>query len=244
MKENKTVYGSIVAELRTKRGWTQKELADQLVEIMPKDTKISPTLISAWETNSRPVAKKYTQPLCDIFHVSEEYLCGKTLLNNDNLQGMERVKYLETMRKEISYDQLNLYHKKPVYVAFDNMQYEAQWGIVDMGNKCIITIAHTIPLNAVNKKHMKVYEYQPYYTEGYLHLLAKKMDYKSMMDADKVYVMMTSMDDVVHAMYDGWYTHNLTKTALRNAEGNILPYAGLGKNFNCYPIQVGDIFRN
>lgn len=242
--EKNPIYGAIVAKLRTEHGWTQKELADRVLETMcavkggkELAVSVSPMLISAWETNRRKVSDKYAPALCELFQVEESYLRGECFDFDatELLQDDDKVRKLDEMRKEIPFDQIDRYDTMPVFISFEDMTHKPQWALMDAKHHQVITLDGPIRLAHSNKKMIHIYKYQPLYNEPYHQYSGKRLDFNSMLASDYVYVVMTSMDDVVHAMYDGWYVHNKDKTALRNAVGQILPYSGLGKSFNCYP---------
>ena len=62
------MYGKRIKELRTERGWSQKELADKL--------NIAQMTVSKYELEVRDLSTATLIALCHIFEVSSDYILG------------------------------------------------------------------------------------------------------------------------------------------------------------------------
>lgn len=63
-------YGNRIAELREKKGWTQEELSSTI--------GISRAALSHYEKSRRKPDFETLSQLADIFHVSIDYILGRT----------------------------------------------------------------------------------------------------------------------------------------------------------------------
>ncbi|NUU75293.1 helix-turn-helix transcriptional regulator [Paenibacillus xylanilyticus] len=63
-------YGNRIAELREKKGWTQEELSSTI--------GISRAALSHYEKNRRKPDLDTLSQLADIFHVSIDFILGRT----------------------------------------------------------------------------------------------------------------------------------------------------------------------
>lgn len=63
-------YGNRIAELREKKGWTQEELSSTI--------GISRAALSHYEKNRRKPDFETLSQLADVFHVSIDYILGRT----------------------------------------------------------------------------------------------------------------------------------------------------------------------
>jgi transcriptional regulator with XRE-family HTH domain len=77
-------FGERVKDLRNKYQWTQDELADRL--------EVTKQAVSGWERNVTSPSNKQLIQLADLFHVSTDYMLGRTNFfeinsrpTNDNL---------------------------------------------------------------------------------------------------------------------------------------------------------------
>ncbi len=67
----------IIADLRTKKGWNQKELADQLTMLDPSK-QVKQAHISQWETGRRTPSLKNAQKLASVFGITVSELLVET----------------------------------------------------------------------------------------------------------------------------------------------------------------------
>ncbi len=63
-------YGNRIAELREKKGWTQEELSSTI--------GISRAALSHYEKNRRKPDLDILSQLADVFHVSIDFILGRT----------------------------------------------------------------------------------------------------------------------------------------------------------------------
>ena len=64
------MFGDKLKDIRSKRGYTQQKLADEL--------SITSRTIAFWEANERTPSLEYLSRICDIFNVSADYMLGRT----------------------------------------------------------------------------------------------------------------------------------------------------------------------
>lgn len=74
---NKTILGTRIAELRSKKDLTQAELGEILGEAIGV-TSLSQSAIGQYERGIRNPSLEIIEALSDIFNVSIDYLSGKT----------------------------------------------------------------------------------------------------------------------------------------------------------------------
>lgn len=76
----------IIADLRSEKGWNQKELADKLTQLDPA-VQISQAHVSQWESGKRTPSLKNLQKLATVFGITVSVLIGETGGQHDDKTG-------------------------------------------------------------------------------------------------------------------------------------------------------------
>lgn len=223
-----------VVELRTNKGWSQKEFGLKLTELSPKKNVVSQTSISMWENRERPIPMVYLTPLSQLFGVTEDYLLGLT----DDPQGDREDKTAEFYSKyEVHYWELYAYDKQPIYLDFgETMKHENGWAIYNRAKGWFVFPDDVVQAKALEGLGVKYFSIDVSRLSDSL-TQRKTLGLDEVMKRDTVYIQMLSTDRYVRGLYDGWYRHNETRTALINSEGNVLPYNGLKKVYYAYSLR-------
>lgn len=222
-----------LALARTAKGLTQKEFAHLLdaTEVSDKST-ISPTNVSLWETSHRSIPSAYNNTIADILGVTVAYLQGKT--STPTKETPDEHDNTTTPHTEIPYDNLYYYDGQPIFVEFMNLKKEPAWGIYDRRHNRIVFKDMIFSLDTNSKYEIKLYVVAPEYITQYNQYYRKRMTRKKMMASESVYIILNSYDPVIRSRYEGWYSHNETRTNLINAYGLTLPYEGLNISYFAY----------
>ena len=220
-----------VVKLRLEHNWTQGEFGKRLTELSPKDNEVSQSNISMWETRNRTISMVYLEPISQLFGVTTDYLLGLT----DDEQGHYEEKTGDIYEKsQIKFWELYAFDRQPVYIDFgDAMIHENGWAIYNRQKDFFVLAEDIIKVSECEKYDVK------YYVQDISRLYdplqqRKPLSMQDMLEIDKVYIQMLSVDKKVRGLYDGWYHHNENRTALINNDGLVLPYEGLKKAYNAY----------
>ena len=228
-----------LALLRQKSGLSQTRLIEYLRERLieegsgKKVPQVNPSIVSAWETGKRNTPDKYVNFLCQLFDVTEAYMRG---LTNDPSEETDHANIHPTYLSAMKIDVANLYqyHNKPVYVVFPNYEAESGWAILDYRRRQFVFRGGPRPFNFDGLRSCEVYVSVPKF-EDTLHLHRQfPLSHKDIMKAERVYICMKSPDARVRNLYNGWYRHNETRSALINSIGFALPYEGIEISFSAY----------
>lgn len=211
-----------ICHARAKVGLTQKEFAIQIRERIPSDRHLSTSIISAWETGRRRCPEKYAEAIATICGVTTAFLFAEEDIPQASI----------SQRVEI--ESLSNYDGLPVFVEYNNFQRENGWGIVSVETSTVVFKDYIIDWNELSKQSVSIYEKADMYCVPNKELFHRKLELRHLLEAELVYIVMCSSDDTVKALYNGWYRHNETHTALINSEGCVLPYNGLGVSFMAY----------
>lgn len=230
-----------VAKLRVENNMDQIELAARLTELSPKKNPVSNATVSMWETGRRNIPNAYLAPLRDIFHVTEPYLYGMTddptktyaELTEEDLASHESVKY------QISLDQLYAYHGEPVFVSFPNLEHESEWSLYNRDKNIFVFLDGNYKGTTLEKMNCEYFVKDITLLDDPLRQ-RKSLDLGRLLELDVVYVRMTTTDRYIHGLYDGWYHHNANHTALQREDGLCLPYSGLKKSYLAYSYRFKD----
>lgn len=222
---------NILVHLRKQNQFSQADVAEQLTEMLP-DTYVSSQTVSTWERGHRPVPEKYYNALTSLYGVTLEYLCGKT---TDPLSTTKDEPVMNARKEDstIDIDQLHNYDGLPVYVVFKEYQRNNAWGIYDEANNRIVFTSFVLSCTKIIETNIEIYAMKPEYL-GTVGRHGSAINFVSALKKKQVYIKMTSPDETIHNLYDGWYTKNEAKDAFINSLGYALPYSGYGISYNGY----------
>ena len=227
-------FANRLALLRHEKKLTQQDLANALSELENRTKSYSLLSVSGWESGDKYPSMNTVIALCEYFNVSADYLLGFTddpknrkitpaALNNDN---EDSPNYL------ITYNDLKSFHKKPVYVVFNDKSSEDGWGIYDASKKRIVFsnqfLYITKELNCTYYTRIPEELVIPMYN------LKKRLSMGQLIKSKKVWIEMITTSDFVRAQYNGWYRVNETGTCLVNSLGLTLTFDGLNISYNAY----------
>lgn len=99
-------------ELRLKKGWTQKQLADKLY--------YRHSIVSNWESGRVTMSESVQEKLCEIFRVTPDYLMGKDADNRRDL-AYYLIDKIKLNNKMIDRDEMTDYDK---FLIKDNEKLE------------------------------------------------------------------------------------------------------------------------
>jgi transcriptional regulator with XRE-family HTH domain len=223
-----------VTQLRIDNNMNQRDLAEKLTELSTKSTKLSYVNISLWENNRRSIPLAYLAPLRDVFHVTEPYLLGMTDDPTETYADIdESIKNNDDTKYEILSVQLYAYHAMPVFVTFPEYDHNDEWALYNRDTKLFVFLNETIKQTTLERLNCHYYVRDITLLDDPLQH-RKSIDMGHLMECDRVYVRMRTSDSYIHGLYDGWYEHNATHTALQNNDGLVLPYSGLKKTYLAY----------
>ncbi len=231
MKKNELLMIRL-ATLRADKKMSQKQLAVQLTEIMGHARTLSVGAISHWENGEKIPTYETLCALAELYGVTVPYLTGEsdsrtaieTNAGDNNSEKQETIK--------IPFTQLSRYDGRPVYVVFNNKQYQNRWGLCDFKANKIHFINSSMIIDS--KASCSYYALKPYFDDTYDVSSSKPYDLTHMLSAQNVYVRMLTQDIGIQKQYEGWYRHNEVKSCLINEIGLTLPYSGLGISYNAY----------
>lgn len=238
---------SRIAQVRTEHGLTQTDLREAF-NTNYRDSNISLSAVSMWERGRRPVGDKYLDMYVDYFNVSKAFLLGYTDDRNEHLTDEQIDAILagtytnetdDDSVKEVLWKDLFRFNNLPLYVEYPTFQNPNGWCIYDHTGERLVFIDRVESVgpamqNRSRKGEIKFYAMSPVYASVYADNKKKPLELLKVRNKQRVYVRMISPNPVVRAMYDGWYKHNETKTALIKSNGLVLPYEGIGISYNAF----------
>lgn len=232
---NNKKVGNRLAQLRVDAGMKQEDLAIRLSEISKRKTLLSVGSVSSWETGRRNPSSEFVSYLADIYNVSQAYILGLTddphQEEADNKEFDGASANVKNIARRIDPTNLFLYDKKPIYVTFKGNKHIDQWGIYNATSDQFIMADFTIRSTASSIDEL--FSFAPYVLPTKTSFI-QNMD--ALMNAESVFVRMTTSDKEVKELYDGWYSHNENKTRLINQLGLTLPYLGLNISYCAYSL--------
>lgn len=231
-----------LALARENAGLTQTQFANKISELLDDKKSISNSIVSMWETGRRKMPYFYMDIVTGILKVTPAYLLG---LTDDEKSHKNDVASGETDKIEIPLAHLSKYDGQPIFVVFTSYTHENAWGIYDRNKDQIVFKDYIYKLKryreAVNTSNpIKIYTIPPSYATSFNMKTKKALDMIKMRSYDMVYVEMKSPDRGVRNLYNGWYHHNETKTALVNNIGLVLPYEGLNISYSAFSMGDAD----
>ncbi len=110
------------------------------------------------------------------------------------------------------------------------LDQESRWAIYDAIKDEFQFNEYRIKNTAALREYAYFYTRHPVDRPDHL----KAADRARIMSAEKVYVQMMSPSPEMRSLYNGWYKHNETRSALINDAGLVLPYSGLYVAYKAY----------
>lgn len=234
MKDENMICAQHIAYLRNKINLKQDELAAVVSEMTQREKPYTTTIVSAWETGRRTPSKEAALAMADLFNTSVDYILGKTnAIDKDN----EKNEVSILASSKLSFDDLNNYHRLPVFVVFPKKEYVDCWAIADCSDKKEIFLLTTYGKLSVTRNNMPydIYPKETDLIEVNRRSKRNRLGMIQIIDSKKpVYVEMTSNDAEVRAAYNGWYMITKDKMFLQGDTGKVLPLSSLGLAYNCY----------
>ena len=229
-------FGMRLSKLRKEHNHTQKQLGEMISEIEPnRDIAVTVCTISHWENGVKMPPIKSVLAISKIYSVSVDYLLGNVDTVEETMSPPRVVFDYSEERIEIKYEALLNYNKQPVFVEFVKSSFASQWGLIDMVRNSIILTDSKITIADKIKDSCKFYVTLPLYKLNLLNEENKPLDLSEIKYSSEVYVQSKSVDPLIKTHIDGWYQNSEGKKFLVNtANGQVLPYSGLGFSFYAY----------
>ncbi len=225
---NPSFVGKRIAQLRTERGLTQEQFAQELSALSSRNKTYSLQLVSAWESGRRVPTAETLGIISHFFCVTEEYVRG--LSSNPDSKETENVR----SDLEIEINDLKLLDGRPVYVEFNNLEHKDQFAIVNADQRTLIM--KTGFVRYPNPKIKAIYSNEPDYVFYKSRQGRSPMTLHQLLKTETTLVWVESMssDPAIRSQYNGWYRRNEQNTALINAIGLTLPLEGLNISYHAY----------
>lgn len=226
---------------RKDRHMTQADFAKALSDYMgmSSEKRYGIPAVSSWESGRSLPPIETLSKIAEFFHISLEELCRPC--DDEFIKGIsddiKNPSVFDPDKYIVPPTQIGAYHKKPIYVHFNGMQQNDEWGIVDVLKKQIIFIDNE-PLDISNRSSLSnkyiFYAIAPYGAVEIQYRVDHPLSISQVIKQKKVWVSTCSHDPYVKGRYDGWYHINKSQTCLINVRGDILPLEGMNYSFNCY----------
>lgn len=232
-KDGRVISPLRIVELREEKKWTQTRLAKEMSEVTPKNTDVKASLVSMWEAHKRNIPLTYLETFSKVFGVSDAYLCEWTDDPNVTFDQILEERKDKRPQFEIGYWQLISFDQQPIYVVFNNYEYENGWAIYNKNKHTFIFAEKTLKEDDLIVMKVRFFTRDISRDTGEFSN-SRRLDRESIMKMERMYVQMISPDPYIRGLYDGWFRHNENRTALINDRGLILPYDGLGISFQAF----------
>lgn len=234
MKDENMICAQHIAYLRNKINLKQDELAAVVSEMTQREKPYTTTIVSAWETGRRTPSKEAALAMADLFNTSVDYILGKTNAIDKDSEKSE-VSILSSSK--LSFDDLNDYHKLPVFVVFPRKEYVDCWAIADCSDKKEIFLLTTYGKFSVTRNNMPydIYPKETDLIEINSRSKRNRLGMIQIIDSKKpIYLEMIPNNAEIRAAYNGWYRITKDQMFLQGDSGKVLPLSGLGLTYNCY----------
>lgn len=237
-----------LTQLRKQNGYTQKDVLALLSDMTYETRKasLSPSVISQWEQGRRTPAPEMVKHLAKIYQVTTDYIMGadvgpqeksKTPLDYSTLRNMQPNGNIGHTATVIPRTELNLFDGLPVYIYFNSLQHSDQWGIVNYNKGILVLKNGNVDFSDPTIK--KICTDRITYGGRITNCSNVPLDYSRLLSCiSTVWVEVTSPDEQLQSLYNGWYHHNENNTCLINALGLTLPYEGIQISYNAYTRRV------
>nr|WP_297763911.1 helix-turn-helix transcriptional regulator [uncultured Butyrivibrio sp.] len=222
-----------IAKLRRSMNITQPEFGEKIAKMINREKPFTTAIVSAWEMGRRQPSIEAAEAMAKLFNTSVDYILGNTNVENEELSSQGK-DYLD--KNPISYDDLQDYHGRPVYLVFPEKNQIDCWGIVDLKDISHI-IFHTVYGEVYMNKKDKL---EVYPLEADLNNVAfirnrNRLGISQIIESNKpVYVEMKTYIKEIKASYDGWYKITDDKSFLQNDTGRVLPLSGMHISYEVY----------
>jgi len=216
-KENNNIIAERLRILRDSTNLTQAEFAKMFAVFFNQDHVYPTYIISKWEHGTLP-NKKTLKCIARFYNVSFEYLSGIS----DEMDYIlpQREINLPQYANEISLSELSNYNNMPLFVVTEG-QFPNCWCIYNAEKNSIVTLNMNYPVSL----NMRFYTFPPYNTK--VNVFSNALSLAKLKDKKDVFVVAKGYNFAQHTIYNGWYHHNETHTALINDRGNVLLYSDL-----------------
>ncbi len=236
--------GIVISTLRKKKNFTQEEFGLRLADYLHRQKPFSISSVSAWELGRKRPSDDILVGISGLFGVPVEDLLGGNKpgdFTTDNDSPSSFIDYdIPMMADRIivssdsttNFNELKLYHKRPVFLVFPDKTKPDQWAIVNFRDKTFALMDEMIGFWDCN---IQVFPMEAYPIAEQGRQKSHPLAFARMMSLTQVWVEMNTADDAVRAKYNGWYVHNKNHDSLVNIQnGNVLPDRGVGSSFRVY----------
>jgi len=223
-KENAAIISERLRILRNNANLTQAEFAKMYATFFKQDCAYHAYTISEWEHGKVPRAY-VLKNIARFYNVSYDYLLGKT--NEMDYILSKREAHFHKHVNEISFSNLKMYDNMPLYVVSPG-HFPDCWCIYNAETNSIQTLTMKYPVSP----DMRFFTFSPKTPDIYSY--DTPLSLAKLMERKQVFVITKTKNAVQNSVYNGWYHHNETKTALINDRGNVLLYSDLNILYNAY----------
>ena len=235
MKANE-VTASRLKLLRTRRGLSQPEFAQQFSEFTNRETTLSLMTISNWETGRKIPPTDSIVWLCRFYGTSADYILGLTNEEPEAKAAPGEAEKLSSISDmlEIPFFDIAKYHDKPVFISFPNGSMSPKWAIVDYAKKQLICSNMKIALSPNIKYSIAT----PPELITVQNLARHFIGLEEVLKKDNVYIESLSPDPFLRGQVSGWYHHTPDKTCLINEKGLTLSYEGIDITYRALDTKI------
>ena len=234
------IFGNRFSMLRINSGMSQREFANDFSDFIDRDKSYTLVTISSWEIGNKLPPFDVAVNIARYFKVSMDWLLGFTGEDGEpqKLDTPASTATISSMEANliIKDDQLKGFDKQPVYVVFNNMDLPNRWGVLDYGRNRIVFTDALMNLN--NGLDFTLYSNIPDAERSPKYNIRKPLSMSQILKKQKdetIWVEMKSMDGIVKAKYNGWYSVNPETKCLENiGMGFILPLHGLSISYDAF----------
>ncbi|MBR1622806.1 MAG: helix-turn-helix transcriptional regulator, partial [Pseudobutyrivibrio sp.] len=156
--KKKIIYNRI-ADILVQNDINQREFCEMLSREV--NHEITQQNYSHWSTGRRNIPSKYLSPIAKLLEVSEPYLLSLTDNPKEEYDTIDLNNPPKATKNkpslEIEYANLFMYDKLPIYVVFEDIQFESGWALYSKSSSQFIFIDKTI--NEATMRSMKVHFY-------------------------------------------------------------------------------------
>lgn len=218
-----------LADLRRKKGLTQRELAKKLSEYLGKDKGISPSAVCSWEVGAKKPPYDILLGFSTYYGVTVDYLLGASSkkLESDNKEKFD----INNYRIKISDEELKSgYHNRPVFLVFIDNLTENRWAIYDRDSNCFSCIG-----NVIIENDPSITCYALSIDTLPLGLIPeKKLSLKEAQKKEQVWIEYSNPSETLTIKFSGWYHVSKEKGAFIDSTGFALPFDGFDICYSVY----------
>jgi transcriptional regulator with XRE-family HTH domain len=238
------MVGLRIAAIRKRNNLSQQQFAVKLAEYMQRKRIYTISTVSSWEVGRKIPSMQVLTAISDLFGIPIGYITGEDSTDTftDSREYPASSSIVRTLdHHRLLPEQYAQYDKKPVFVVFQDMEHESQWGLLNYAEGCVVLMNRaTYPLSDL----IELFPLESYDFPTYAKRRSKPLSAAKFQNLDgQFWVEVASSDDSIRHEYNGWYIFNKNRTAIVNvSNGLILPIRGFGLSYKCYmePYDIVD----